>query len=418
MIDDYAAFAARITESNLVLDPWLDGAPRFRATPLILSPEQATSLASAAERLTAAYHELVTRVLRTDEGAVEDFFRLTPTQRAMLELGGSAWHGMARADLFFTDRGVATTEVNSDTPTGQAEAFVLGQLAEQHGLRDPSRRLGVQFKLMVQAYAEACLAADLPKRVGIVYPTEFPEDLPLVRLYRRWFEELGYEVVLGSPFNLKHGPDGGCELFGKTLSILWRHYKTDWWGERQAAFDDEEIEDTAPLLRELGVVASAVAARRLLVLNPFSTVLTQNKRAMAYFWERLDSFGPATQETVRAFIPPTFRAETRDLDETVADKDAWVLKSDYGAEGDEVIIGKLVSTDLFAASLRHARRGRWVLQRFFHVRPEPDGSLANYGVFVVAGQAVGIYGRVDQGLTDEHALSVPVVIRVGQPGSR
>ena len=34
------------------------------------------------------------------------------------------WHGISRADVFLTDGGLAFTEINCDTPTGEAEAVV------------------------------------------------------------------------------------------------------------------------------------------------------------------------------------------------------------------------------------------------------------------------------------------------------
>jgi glutathionylspermidine synthase len=87
----------------------------------------------------------------------------------------------------------------------------------------------------------------------------------------------------------------------------------------------------------------------------------------------------------------------------------WVLKSDYGAEGDEVILGRDVTDEIWAASLTHARRGRWIAQRYFHARLRPGGDVANYGVFVIAGEAAGLYLRTHHGKTDESARSVPVL---------
>jgi glutathionylspermidine synthase len=405
---DYAHFAEEICKSGIISDAWIDGEPRFLDAPLVLSPVEAAALAQAAEDICALYNEMVQRVLGSD--AVEAFFGLSPVQRAMLSLGGPAWHGIARVDLFQTAHGLLTTELNSDTPTGQAEATVLSELRATSTLRDPNARLQQAFGAMVTSFVERTLPADHARVVGIIYPTEFTEDLPLVRLYRRWLTALGYDVVLGSPFNLTAGSDGSVRMFGKQVSILWRHYKTDWWGEREAAFDDEDIADRAPLLRELALIEQAEVA----VVNPFSAVLPQNKRSMAYFWEHISQFSLRAQETIRKHVPPTFRLETRDHEQLLAEKDQWVLKSDYGAEGDEVIIGKLASVELFRASLQHARPRRWIVQRYFEATRRPDGMVANLGVYLCGGRACGIYGRLDQGLTDERALSVPVLIGTSQ----
>lgn len=408
----YEDFARALVEKGIVTDPWLDGVARFRPEPLLLSRAEVGELASAAEDLTAAYHELVTRVRDLGAPVLEDFFRLTPWQRAMFEMGGEAWHGLARADLFRTADGLITTELNCDTPTGEAEACMLGELfGTDAGGVDLNRGLGAAFVAMNRVFFESFLDEGAPQTVGLVYPTEFVEDLALVRLYRRWFEAAGFRVVLGSPFNLREDGDG-VSLFGERISLLWRHYKTDWWGERETAFDDESVEDVAPLERELRLIEAAERKRQLVVVNPLSSVVPQNKRAMAYFWERLQTFSSRTQATVRALIPPTFRLETRDAAELLAEKDQWVLKSDFGAEGDEVVVGRFVSADLFRESLAHARPGRWVVQRYFEASPlAGSGMVANYGVFVCAGRTAGIYGRVHRhdAMTDESALSVPVL---------
>lgn len=401
-------------ESGLVTDPWLDGVPRFRTEPLIVPRAQVAELAAAAEDLGAAYHELVQRVRDAGDAALNGFFKLTPWQRAMFEMGGELWHGLARADLFHTDTGLVTTELNCDTPTGEAEACVLGALFGGAGGVDVNRGLPTAFTAMVQVFFESLVAADAPRVVGLIYPTELVEDLALVRLYRRWFEDAGYRVVLGSPFNLQPGPDGTVLLFGERISLVWRHYKTDWWSERETAFDDESLDDVAPLERELRLLDDAQRARTVVVVNPFSSVLPQNKRAMAYFWENLHAFSHRTQATVRRLVPPTFRLETRSPDQLLADKDAWVLKSDYGAEGDEVVVGKHVSDELFRASLAHARPGRWIVQRYFEacaVSPNEPNVVANYGVYLCGGRTAGMYARVHERttMTDGAALSVAVL---------
>jgi hypothetical protein len=408
----YEHYAARLVESGIITDPWLEGRPRFREAPLVLPRARAAALASAAEDLAFAYNELVLRFADAGEPVLRSFFGLTPWQQRMFAMGGHLWHGIARADLFLTDAGIVTTELNCDTPTGEAEACVTGalaRLAAPHE-KDPNAHLRAAFLAVLEGIAQGLLAAPYPKTVGLVYPTEFVEDLSVVRLYRSWLEGAGYTVVLGSPFNLRRGPADTVELFGQRVSILVRHYKTDWWGERQAAFDDEEVEDTQALEEELTAVAAAEIARNVAVVNPFGAVVPQNKRSMAFFWEEIHRFSPRTQSIIRKLVPPTFRLERRKAEELLRDREKWVLKSDYGAEGDEVIIGKHVSAELFRASLEHARKGRWVVQRYFDSLVDEGGLTTNFGVFLCGGRAAGIYARVHAGMTDEHALSVPVLV--------
>ena len=207
------------------------------------------------------------------------------------------------------------------------------------------------------------------RRAGIIYPTELPEDLSLVRLYKRTFEERGWDIVLGSPYNLTHD-ERGLVLFEDPISLVLRHYKTDWWGERQSAWDDEELLDSQPLEEPLEAVLAAMLEGSASVVNPFGAVVPQNKRAMAFMWEHIHRFSRRSQETIRAHVPVTKRLESFHVEQLEAQKDDWVLKSDYGAEGDEVVIGRLVTAEVWKESLAHARRGRWIVQRWFRAKEE------------------------------------------------
>jgi hypothetical protein len=243
--------------------------------------------------------------------------------------------------------------------------------------------------------------------IAIVYPTDLGEDLTLISLYRRWCEAAGHEVVLGSPYNLVQRPDGGVSMFGRPCRLVLRHYKTDWWGERAAIWDDEDpYLDPEPLVGPLSALLDAELLGLVSVMNPFGAVLPQNKRAFAFCWERLAAFSPAAQEAIRTLIPYTVRLEAVTRATVLANRDDWVLKSDYGCEGEEVIVGRQVSPALWEASLVHAVPERWVAQRYFESRTDDNGHVANHGVFLAGGLAAGLYTRLSAGATDHRALSV------------
>lgn len=412
MSEAYDAFARRIVASGILSDPWIDGAPRFRAEPVIVGTRLVGELYRAAEEVAAVYNEMCLLVL-DEPRFLEEFFGLTPFQKAMWLSSAPQWHGIARADVFVTGDGLAFTEINCDTPTGEAEAAVLGELASESaaaGLVDPNRGLGSRFVQMVEMLEAKELEPDAPRAIGLVYPTELTEDLSLVRLYKSWFESRGRELVLGSPYNLTHD-ERGTLLFDTPVGVLLRHYKTDWWGERASVWDDDSVADPDPLTGALEAVFTGMAAGRSTVVNPFGSVLPQNKRAMAFFWKHLHRFSPRSQEIIQRYIPLTSRLETMHEEQLAVQRADWVLKSDYGAEGNEVIVGRHVSDEVWKQSLAHARPGRWVAQRFFEATPiDAAGSIVNHGVFLVAGEACGLYARVQIGPTDEHALSAPVLV--------
>jgi glutathionylspermidine synthase len=403
----YDAFATRVIDSGIITDPWLDGRPRFRAEPVVMGAAEQRVLYRAAEDMARVYDELC-RIVGDEPSLLDDFFGLTPCQKAMWFASQPLWHGIARADLFMTAEGPVIAELNCDTPTGEAEAVVLNRLAldgGHAGARDPNAALGARFAELATTLGRG----RHPRVAGLVYPTEFTEDLSLVRLYREWLASVGYTVVLGSPYNLR-ADEHGLSLFGRRLSLLVRHYKTDWWGERSSVWSDEAIPDAEPLAEPLGAVLSAAVEGQVMVLNPLASVLPQNKRSMAFMWEHLHRFSPAARDIIQRYLPMTSRLEVLHPELLVAEREDWVLKSDYGAEGEEVIIGRQVTEAVFRTCLEKARPGRWVAQRYFTALETPTRETLNIGVYLVAGEACGLYARAQVGATDVHALSVPILL--------
>ncbi len=410
---DYESFAKRIVDSRVIGDPWLEGQPRFAEEPIVIDGATARLLASVGERTARIFDEGV-RLAMEDPELLDAFFCMTPVQKAMFRASAPLWHGIARADVFLTTDGVAVAELNCDTPTGEAEAFVLAGIAKaaHPELIDPNEGLERAFMRMLRSMRDALVGPGASKVVGIVYPTEFTEDLSLVRLYKRWLEADGFEVALGSPYNLRaeeHDPT--CRVFDEPVSVLLRHYKTDWWSERASAWDDETIEDPAPLTRPLYLALRAQAEGKTAIINPFGSVLAQNKRMMAFMWEHVHRFSLESQDTIRELIPITSRLETLHPEMLKAQRDQWVLKSDYGAEGEEVLVGRDIDDATWRESIEHAREGRWIAQRSFEPRTDEQKRATNYGVFVIAGQPAGLYARVQAGATDASALSTPILIR-------
>lgn len=407
----YAAFAKRITALGLINDPWIDDVPRFRAEPVRLSAAEHRALCAAGEDLAAVINEAV-QLLLDDEEQRRLFLPLLPTAEALLSASQGLWHGLARADVFITAEGLQVTELNSDTPTGEPEAIVLGALARQDfpDVVDSVASLPARLVAMWNAMHAAAVGARAERVAAIVYPTEFTEDLSLVRLYRQLLEESGWQVVLGSPFNLGVDDEDHLTLFGQRPTLVLRHYKSDWWCERQSVWLDDTVVDQAPLSGPLHALLRAQAAGNAVVVNPFGAVASQSKRLMALCWERIHRFSTSSQQIIERLIPYTARLEAMHEAQLRADKANWVIKSDYGAEGDEVIVGRLVDDATWDATLRLARPGRFIAQRYFEAAIDGEGFVRNHGVFVVGGEACGVYTRLDKGATNPTSLSVATVV--------
>lgn len=381
---------------------------------MLLTADTQRTLYRAAEEIAEVFNELCT-LCAADPTLAASFLGLTPVQQALWCASAPHWHGIARADVFLTSSGPVVCELNCDTPSGEAEAVLLNDAVApgfpQHA--DPNRMLGDRLCAMISALARGLTARrpDAPLSIGIVYPTEMPEDLSMVLLYRQWFEERGWNATLGSPFNLRRFGGHRAGLFGTPCDVFLRHYKTDWWTERIPAWADEPpVPDPEPLSHELGILLDASLSATCAVVNPFGAIVPQNKRAMALLWERLDLFSAPSRAAVRRYLPQTFRLESLPRQSLLAEREQWVLKSDYGCEGDEVVIGRDTDPGDWAQALDAAIPGRWVAQRYFEALRDSAGECANHGVYLIAGEASGIYTRLAPHATDRHALSAPVLI--------
>jgi glutathionylspermidine synthase len=424
---DYGEFARMLYATGILSDPWLGGKERFRLRPASLSQPQAERLRTAAERVGLIYHELSEIVIHHPE-LLDQFFNLTPWQKAMWLASEGRWHGIARVDLFICADGcIRACEMNSDTPSGEAEAALLNQLLHPFypDTIDPNEGFDERFRQMLAASHRARLIADsglriadsspsLPHSVAIVYPTDLPEDLSMIAIYRRWLEDRGCKVTLGSPFNLGVDGQGRVTVMGEPVDLIIRHYKTDWWGERETIWTNQApFADPDPLSRELTLLLEAENEGRVTVVNPFGAVVTQNKFAMALMWERRELFSDQAQGWIAEYIPETRRLTAMNHEDL--NRDEWVLKSDYGCEGDSVLCGPFTKPRDWQMALVMAIPEHWIAQRFFDVAPIDDGqggetALPNYGVYLIGGRAAGFYTRLSQKATNYSSVTAPTFI--------
>lgn len=415
---DYTTFAQQVIDTRIISDPWVEGKERFRLEPEVLTPERYDRFCRAIEGVGLAYDEMI-RLLQAEPDLVDRHFHLTAWQRVMWTAAAGEWHGMARGDAFvLNDGSIRICELNADTPSGEPEAVIINALLAPHhpGVRDPNRTFRDRFIRMVRRSHEAVFGPDAPApRIGIVYPTDIPEDLSMIELYRSWFAEEGWNVALGSPYNLDRAGDGFLRILGEPITLLLRHYKTDWWGERQGVLlDDDEYLDPDPLEEPLRAVLGAEVDGRLAVVNPFGAILAQNKLAMAFLHNQIDRLSPAAADAVRSYIPYSVRLSELDRDRLATEREAWVLKSDFGCEGDEVVIGPKATDEVWTRMVRGAIPERWIAQRYFEAAVRNDGSIPNYGLFLIGGEAGGIFTRFSSASTDYRAVTAATLVEEGR----
>ena len=394
--------------------PYSEGYLRIDPETTFIPSRRMKSLYKATNSLSVAYDELCS-ILTQENTYLKDFFSFSRTQEALWYSSGGQWQGIARADIFITlDGRIAIAELNSDTPSGLDEAYLLSQYAEEltPGYINPNRILPQTFtSIITQAFKEVQNPSSIPT-IGIIYPTDIPEDMGLLFLYQHWFKQAGYRVVLGSPWNIQKNTAGRITIFGKEIDVLLRHYKTDWWCERKNVWKDSRpIPDAEPLFSLLKDIIDSAISGKLAIVNPFGTIVTQNKLSLAFFHENLHLFTQETQENILHYIPLTKRLSQVDPSLILEDKDLWVLKSDYGCEGAEVIIGKLTPLDEWIRILRLAIPERWIVQQYFEAEKTETGMTENYGIYLIHGRSQGIYLRLSQGVTSTTSSISPVLER-------
>jgi glutathionylspermidine synthase len=426
ILPDYGEFARMLYGTCILSDPWLNGKERFRLQGLVLESRQADALNLAAERIGRVYHELVDIICRHPHFA-DDYFHLTPFQKAMWLSSEGRWHGIARIDLFLCSDGeIRTCEMNSDTPSGEAEAVLLNELLHPYypGTINPNAEFEEQFWQMLRAFHQSRLAsltnaADKKndalddaslKTIAIIYPTDLPEDLSMIAIYRQWLERRGCRVLIGSPYNLGLTSDKQVTVFNQPVELILRHYKTDWWGERETIWHNQQpYADPDPLDRELLILLNAEMEARVSVVNPFGSVLTQNKLAMAFMWEHQEMFSAASRQWIRQYFPEARRLTAIDVNSL--DRGQWVLKSSYGCEGDSVVVGRFVKPQDWRVALSAIIPQHWIAQRYFEVATTEDNYLPNIGAYLIGGRASGFYVRLSAKATDYTSVSAPVFVK-------
>ena len=177
--------------------------------------------------------------------------------------------------------------------------------------------------------------------------------------------------------------------------------------------DAPEYPDPAPLVGPLSALLGAEMSGLVTVVNPFGSIVSQNKLSMAFFWEEQQRFSPRARDWIRDYIPETRRLSSVSIEQLRAEREEWVLKSDYGCEGRETVCGPFVSEEGWNKALDHALPYRFIAQRFFRVAADENGRLANFGVYVFGGSAGGFFTRLSNQSTEYAALTVPTFVASG-----
>ncbi len=297
-----------------------------------------------------------------------------------------------RFDFHYTQWGWRISEVNSDVPGGLIEASGFSALMAER-LHGDATMAGNPIKVYT-----AALAKSLPPdgRVALVHATSYTDDRQMMQFLSQNLANQRIESLFVSPEHI-HWRDGlafvPSHKSAEPVDGLIRFFPAEWITGLQKKLNSY----------------SYFRAARTPQSNPGTAILTQSKR-FPLVWDSLATPLPYW----RKLLPHTCGPRWNLL------RQGYILKPTLGRVGEGICIPGVTTSQEMAAIRRciFFRPKDWIAQRRFQVLPveTPHGMMYPcLGVYTIAGQAAGIYGRIaPAALTDYNALDISVLI----PSSR
>jgi glutathionylspermidine synthase len=396
---------------QIPLSPYYRNNARYSKELEILPLMQVKRIYDAVHRIHSVYDELTMIVARQTE-LLTSFFGFTELQQALWNLSSVNWCGLTRADVFITlDNDIKIVELNSDTPSGIDEAILFDRYVNKYyrNAGTFNNSLREEWLALVDGAMHSLKFSDSMPTVGILFPTDIPEDMGMIFMLKQWIEESGKHVVLGQPQNIELNSDDRVMMFGQPIDIIIRHFKTDWWAEStNRRYTGSTPTKSRTLYKPLANIAHALSKQKVAVINPFSTILTQNKFCMAFMYEYLHLFSTDVQSSIKRYIPYTIRANSIDLEYVESHRERWVLKSIYGCEGVDTVVGMFNSDDEWKLGLEAINPNEWIVQEYYQFGQDDTEKYTNYGVYSVGRKPSGMYVRKSVNSTDNTSMVVPV----------
>jgi len=382
-------------------DPQVGDHATLAPFPLVLARATAARLAGWAERLTAEALAAEAELL----GRPELHARLAVPRalRSLLRRGREiGWTPAAGRVLRFDfhpaldgPAGWRLSEVNADVPGGYSEATEFTRLmAERHPGLEPAGAPGPRWADAILAHAPE---SPPENPVGVLlHAPGFTEDAQVVSYLSGLLRARGARVHLAQPRHLSwHEGRAHVDCGGRRgpVDFVVRFFQAEW----------------LPSLPRRVAWQPLVAGGKTPVANPGTAVLLESKR-FPLVWDELATPLP----TWRRLLP-----ETREPARALREDAAWMLKSAYSNNGDDVLNRELTppaewqkATRWLAPARRH-----WLVQRRFESLPlaTPWGPMhVCIGVYTVDGRAAGLYGRVSHfPIVDYRSADAAVLIGDG-----
>jgi glutathionylspermidine synthase len=317
---------------------------------------------------------------------------------------------IARLDLIRTESGFKCIEINSDTPTFIKELFdINGQVCNEFQIEDPNagmaERLAYAVRLSINEYAKQ---SEKPKPYIVFTAHEdSEEDRETVR-YLQDLAGLPSRFVPLHQLEIAKG-EGLYDEVGRKIDIL---YRQTFPIENLIMDEDEEGNKIGLWLLEL------VELGKLMIINPPSAFLLQNKAVQAIIWGLHEEKHPFFTDEEHAWIEEYFLPTFFEPDYFLRSNIAFVKKPSFGREGDTVEIfsgaGELRLQDSQKSYTDYVPVYQKYVElpsiTFMSSKGKQTGNLL-IGSFLLNGHAAAIGFRVGERITNNLSYYLPVGIQ-------
>ncbi|WP_404331740.1 glutathionylspermidine synthase family protein [Mesobacillus maritimus] len=314
---------------------------------------------------------------------------------------------IARLDLIRTETGFKCIEINSDTPTFIKELFLINSLVcSEFQMEDPNAAMAERLGYAVRLSINECAKQIRKPKPYIVFTAheDNEEDRETVR-YLQELADLPSRFVPLHQLEIVKG-EGLYDGAGSKIDILYRQT----FPIENLIMDEDEAGNKIGLwLLEL------VESGMLMVINPPSAFLLQNKAVQAIIWglheEKHAFFTNEEHEWIQEYFLPTFFEPDYFLHSNLA----FVKKPSFGREGDTIEIfnenGELSLQDSQKNYTNYVPIYQKYVElpsiRFMSTKGKQTGNLL-IGSFLLNGHAAAIGFRVGERITNNLSYYLPV----------
>lgn len=401
-------------------DYYLPSSPRdlelFAPQASYLEPEAFNKMVDSGLILYRLVERLVRQYLEQPELHSSLVLPDFPFKRSVLELNCELrpffW---VRYDAFEkADGGVFFSEFNYDKPSLQRE-IIISNLFNPQG--NPNHGFAEKFRQGISDLWGKYGNGSIQPTVGMLFDPNHYDEAHLAFLFADLLEPLGYPSRFVGGRNLRVKGERPS-AFGDPLDLILHQYPTEF---------SHEINDYLAMLKlyEQG---------SLLLLNDPRAIIPQAKSFFAYLWELLQNtpavLSSEEQTAIRDTIPYTRMFNPLDVEELLANREQWVLKSVFGRYSEAVYIGFMMNDREWQDTINYVIHSDQphIMQKFVPIKrrvvPCYNGreyenavGFGNFGIYFTCGDFTGTCARwsTDYLSHDDTVWFTPVGVRPAAP---